>query len=394
MQPSPVQLRLARARVVIAAAALAAATLPAGCGAGAAPGPDAGGSEAPGPDAAGGAAPPVRPAGTVTLPSGMPFDGTTVGGLSGIDYDPATGRYVVISDDQATAGPTRAYTLDLPLDPDGAPQQPQLRSMIALTGPDGPYPRYGSDTEAVRWAPGGGLLYASEGGAPGGLVPFVREAAPDGAFARDLPLPPAYLPHAAADGTQDRGLRQGLGFEGLALSPDGGTVSVISENALAQDGPEAAPGVPSDARLLRLDSATGRVVAEYVYRTDPMQASGGVIGPSVAGVSALTQVGPGQYLTVERSFALPEGFAVTVYLATTDGATDVAGAAALDGTETPMRKTALFRFDGAANNIEGITVGPVLPDGTRTLVLVADDNMGRVGTTAFSVLTVGPGAGF
>src|SRR5699024_9975757 len=47
----------------------------------------------------------VRLVGSVAVPDGTQFQGTTVGGLSGIDYDPDTGHYVVISDDKGEGGP-------------------------------------------------------------------------------------------------------------------------------------------------------------------------------------------------------------------------------------------------------------------------------------------------
>jgi 3-phytase len=41
-----------------------------------------------------------------------------------------------------------------------------------------------------------------------------------------------------------------------------------------------------------------------------------------------------------------------------------------------VRKTLLYDFSTgfAPDNLEGMTFGPVLPDGDRTLVLVSDDN--------------------
>lgn len=335
---------------------------------------------------------------SVTVPAGQRFGGTTIGGLSGIDYDPDAGRYVVVSDDKGEYGLARAYTLTMPLGPDGGLTQPQFTAMIPLGAPGGgTYPDGASDTESVRLTPDGGLLYGSEGyglpGQPGSREPFLRASGPDGAFRRDYPLPAAFEPQGDASGSQTSGLRPNLGFEGLALSDDGATISAIGENALIQDGPAAAPDTPSPSRLLRIDRATGAAEAEYVYETDPMRTSGTVIGPSVAGVSAMTQADATTYLTVERSFAFPKGFSVRIYRATTDGADDVAGKTALDGTENAMRKTELFDFAeaGVSNNIEGITFGPKLPDGNRSLVLVADDNFGQVGSTTFYLLDAGRG---
>ncbi|WP_369794515.1 hypothetical protein [Kutzneria sp. 744] len=43
----------------------------------------------------------VRLLGEQIVPFNLPFQGTTVGGLSAIDRDPRTGQYVLISDDRS-----------------------------------------------------------------------------------------------------------------------------------------------------------------------------------------------------------------------------------------------------------------------------------------------------
>ena len=53
--------------------------------------------------------------GQQVLPPGYRYADTTVGGLSGIDYDAATGRYWAISDDHSEHGPSRFYELALDL---------------------------------------------------------------------------------------------------------------------------------------------------------------------------------------------------------------------------------------------------------------------------------------
>src|ERR671933_620017 len=41
------------------------------------------------------------------------FEGTTVGGFSGLDRDRRSGEWVIISDDRSTLQPARFYTADL-----------------------------------------------------------------------------------------------------------------------------------------------------------------------------------------------------------------------------------------------------------------------------------------
>ncbi|MEL7062049.1 MAG: esterase-like activity of phytase family protein, partial [Acidobacteriota bacterium] len=42
-------------------------------------------------------------------------DGVTVGGLSGLDFDPTTGRFLAISDDPSTPGRTGAHLFEIEL---------------------------------------------------------------------------------------------------------------------------------------------------------------------------------------------------------------------------------------------------------------------------------------
>lgn len=66
------------------------------------------------------AAPPAgahaRLLGEKIVPRGLSFENTTVGGLSGIDRNPCTGEYVLISDDRSVQQPARFYTAAIEVD--------------------------------------------------------------------------------------------------------------------------------------------------------------------------------------------------------------------------------------------------------------------------------------
>ena len=51
--------------------------------------------------------------GESTLPAGLVFENTVVGGLSSIAYDAGRDVYYAISDDQGSLGPVRVYTLTI-----------------------------------------------------------------------------------------------------------------------------------------------------------------------------------------------------------------------------------------------------------------------------------------
>ncbi|BBC38981.1 hypothetical protein SGFS_102750 [Streptomyces graminofaciens] len=355
--------------------------------------------------ASSGQAPDVRLLDTISVPVGGTELGMPFGGLSGIDYDPGSGTYVAVSDDRSENGKARFYTLRLPLAGGAfAGSAPDVESLSVLADTDGaPFAAKTVDPEAIRFTPGArSVLWTSEGASSAGKPAFVREATTSGGYVTELPLPSAYAPVRSASGTLTAGVRNNQALEGLTLSPDGGKAVTITENALVQDGPAASLVAKSPSRLLVTDRRTGEPVAERVYEVDPISdAPTAPLPPPVntysadRGVSEILAINETDYLTVERSFASGVGFAIRVYWTSTLGATDVRGEEALSGTETPMTKKLLFDFTttGAdADNVEGITWGPTLPDGSRSLVLVADDNFGFNGsTTKFHLLSVRSG---
>ncbi len=347
----------------------------------------------------------VRLLDTLTVPAGTTELGMPFGGLSGIDYEPRSGEYVALSDDRSENGKARFYTLRLPLDgAKFADAKPDLDGLTVLADTTGePFAPKAVDPEAIRWTPGAkSLLWTSEGASSTGQPAFVREATTVGGYVRELPLPKAYAPVRTASGTLTAGVRNNQALEGLTLSPDGRTVATITENALVQDGPAAGLTVKSPSRLLLADRQTGKPEAEHVYEVDPISDAPTAPLPAPVGtyaadrgVSEILAINETDYLTVERSFASGVGFSIRLYWTSTIGATDVGGKEALSGTEKPMPKKLLYDFTTSgtdADNVEGITWGPKLPDGSRSLVLVADDNFGFNGSvTKFHLLSVRSG---
>ncbi|MFC7448192.1 esterase-like activity of phytase family protein [Rhodococcus daqingensis] len=330
---------------------------------------------------------------SITVPTGTPFDGFPIGGLSGIDYDSARGEYVAISDNRGEQGPVRYYSLRLPLDQAGKLTTAEFTGQTSLLDTNqAPFTPRTADTESIRYLPGSdSLLYTSEGSARIGLPGFVRETARDGKFLRDYALPEAYTPKA----TPPSGFRDNLGFEAVTVDRAGTTITAASENALAQDGPAISDQVGSQSRFLRIDRVTGAHRGEFVYDVDPVRLAPGepfVPVSSVNGIGEILAVGDSDYLVLERNVSAGGGFSVKIFRTDVHGAENVAGKPVLGGTERKMRKELVFDFAAAGVNpecIEGITWGPTGPDGTRTLVLVADDNFGLAGKTTFHLLTVG-----
>ncbi|GAB3208245.1 esterase-like activity of phytase family protein [Nocardia tengchongensis] len=154
------------------------------------------------------------------------------------------------------------------------------------------------------------------------------------------------------------------------------------------DGPAAGPDVESRARLVQIHHTTGADLAEYIYPVDKV-APGAL--PIATGVAEILSIDADRYLTLERSLIPGKGFTARIYETSTAGADPVTGQAAAPASAKPMSKRLLFDF--AANGVdpqctEGMTWGPDLPGGARSLVLVSDNNFGQAGKTAFHLLAV------
>ncbi|MFD1151243.1 esterase-like activity of phytase family protein [Saccharothrix hoggarensis] len=346
------------------------------------------------------AAPPVRFLGHTTLPHALRFEGTTVGGLSGVDRDPSTGGYVLISDDRSYTDPARFYTADLRIDGSGV-HDVRITGTRALRHPDGgtyspPTLNDGRtvDPEDIRVDPlTGDYWWSQEGDRPatGGPVviqPSIQRARRDGAYAGSLPLPRhyAYAP--------DRGPRRNLALEAITFSPDGNLVTSVVEGPLLQDG-----DVPTADRgaLTRLTVQTrdGSVVRQHAYPLEPLFAAPepGPWGPDtgVPAILADPKV-PGRYYALERSWVPGADYKVRLFQVDVAGATDVRHQDVLADDVRPVRKKRLADLHDfplpVVDNVEGLAWGPRLPSGERTLLLVSDDNFAVEEFTRFIALAL------
>ena len=336
--------------------------------------------------------------GTVDISTGTPFEGTELGGLSSITYDPARDIYYAISDDQGTIDPVRYYTLDIDVS-DGQLDAGDITFLDVTTilDPSGaPYAPTSLDPEGLVLAHEGQLYFSSEGFAAltPPLDPFINRMNLNGRHNRSLVIPDKFLP----DGSLTRGVRPNLGFESLNVTPDHKTLVTASEGALAQDGPAANVGQSSFARILEYRLSPGRPGSEYVYVVNPVAET-----PDPANafrVNGLVELLPldnaGTMLALERSFSVgAEGGGNTIWLyeIQTQGATDVSDKfSLLNQAFTPVTKREILNVEEdlgiEPDNIEGMAFGPALPDGRLPLILVSDNNFAVNQTTQFIVLAV------
>jgi hypothetical protein len=338
----------------------------------------------------------VRYIGQQILPNGHQYAGTTVGGLSGIDYDSANERYYAISDDRSERQAARFYTLKIDLAQFNTRPAPgyegiAFTAMMVLRNQQGlPYARRSVDPESIRLAPGVNSLYWSdEGIAVDGVPPAVVEIDMAGGFRRSLAIPQHFRPRSG------RGVRDNLAFESLAVTPSGSRLIVATENALVQDGPPADGDQGSPCRVLAFESARRVPVAEYVYLTDPVTNPPSLPLPyQTNGLVEMLALDEQRFLALERSFAPTVGTDIRVYWVDLDSGTNVIDAPSLPERDyRPLAKSLLINlktFGIAADNVEGMTWGPRLRNGNRSLILVSDNNFSDRQVTQFLAFELVP----
>lgn len=356
------------------------------------------------------------------VPTSAVFRGVPVGGLSSIDYVPATGRYLAISDNRSDRGPARFYELALDLSKfrrsatpgDAGVSWVNMTTILDLDGQ--PFGRNMVDPESLRLDARRNLIYWSNEGqrsSAGFQNPTVRRMTPDGKPAGEFPVPAYYHPSGSAGGLAagDVGVYNNLAFESIALTPDGKTLWTMTENGLAQDSLPTAVGRGSRARMLSFDLDSGKAGAEYVYEVGPVPFPPAKAGDfATNGVPDMLALSDHEFIVIERAYAvgaqtpgiaaltkLPTSNTIKLFLVDTRGATDVAGWTSIKGREvTPVKRTLLMDLsslkndDGsilALDNIEGLTFGPVV-NGKRTLILVSDNNFNPAQFTQFVALTI------
>jgi len=321
--------------------------------------------------------------GQAIVPTATTFQGTTVGGLSSITFDAQRDVFYAVSDDPSQFQPARFYTVALDLS-DGHLSNGDVAftDVTTLLAPGGqPYAPFSLDPEGLALTKDRELILTSEGFANSLVDPFVRRYALDGSFLGSLPVPQPFLPTA----DHSSGVRQNLAFESAGVPNNGRFLFTGTENALFQDGPAATVAGGSPARILRYNLQTGRLDRQWIYESDPVaQLPVPATQFSVNGLVELLPLNNQFLIAMERSFSVGvpgTGNTIKLY--------EVALPGASDGT---AQKTLLLDLDELGiplDNVEGLTFGPRLPDGRRSVVLVSDNNFAASQFTQFLLFAAG-----
>jgi hypothetical protein len=315
--------------------------------------------------------------GEVSVEPNLIVGGARLGGISGIHFSPPTNDWLLISDDRGPNGGPTIFTAKLTLDSseeisvivEGALTLNSLEEELGMP--------YSVDAEAVRSSDAGSMIWwAFEGdeNTPAGLR---RLDLVDGIIS-NISLPSALQPQT----DRDQGPRPNRSLEGLAIDPDEKWIWVGLEAPLLQDGNPPTAEKGAHVRIIAIDGS-GKMQQSLRYRLEPI--ANHVPGRlSDNGLSEILALGRTRFLALERSGLQQSDGSFTFH--------QRIFCSFPTSVQTRLDKQLLADVNGfgdfARANFEGMTFGPDLPDGRRSLVLVEDNNFSDGISTTIAVFAI------
>ena len=327
--------------------------------------------------------------GEVNFPTGLKFKNTEVGGLSGITYNQDKQIYYAISDDRSRKAAARFYTLKIDLDINKISEETVtfIDVTTLLNENSQPFPSLSIDTEGIALT-GESLFISSEGDRKRQIQPFIREFSLAGKQLQNLPIPKKFLIQA------ESGIRNNLALENLTITPNKKYLFTATENALIQDGVKANVSTGSPCRILQYDLIKGKPEKEFLYITEPITSKSNNSGVlKINGLVELMALDDTHLLSLERSFSLDTGNVIKLFQVDLSNADNIQKINSLNTHLTPISPAQkellldLSNLELISDNIEGMTFGPRLADGRRSLILVSDNNFNPLQLTQFLIFS-------
>jgi hypothetical protein len=328
----------------------------------------------------------------VVIPTKQVFQKSKIGGLSGLVFDSSTQKLFAISDDRGIVDEPRIYQFKLEISAKDFKVEPEKVIFLTVNESEMSHKTTGSspklfakvlDPEAISMTPWGDFLVTNEGDMnkrPRAL-PQIFTVNATGTIMREYEIPKDFIPEAS--GAQKKGVQNNMAFEGLAASPNGKEWMAATEAPLMQD--------PSDSvRFLQYEMPEAWILKpakEYKYPLAEKQMNMQTGLELQKGVSEVHYLNEHELLVLERLVQISkQGMDLKVQLYRTDlKQADPQG---------KLMKSLVLDFGtlepkiGRIGNFEGMTWGPNLPDGRRTLIFVSDDNFMKSLRTQFLLFAV------
>ncbi len=309
------------------------------------------------------------------LQDSLRFQNTLIGGLSGIDYD-GDNFYFVVDD----SNNPRILKASIQFNKDTISKIDFLK-LIEVKDSSVFFKENALDLESVIYDKKEDEFHlVSEGSINKGKEPSIFKINAEGNFISAFEIP-EYL--------KTRG-KHNASFESSTLSIDEKGIWTAMEGVIKGDGEEPAfTKTNSPIRLTLFNKNLGQAKKQYAYMLDGIEKpKKGKI--NLNGVTAILADTETTFFVLERGYQSgynSYGNTVKLYRSKIkETTTNTLNIESLESTEyIPMEKELVLNFNdikehltnGIIDNIEGITFGPLLANGNRSLIVVSDDNFQR-----------------
>lgn len=322
--------------------------------------------------------------GEYQLPKATPFENKPIGGFSSLSYEvPGYGtpkgrgiRFYALSDPTETTDPVQFYTLKFNLEtPDS--ETPRLKDIevesvtVLKDSENQPLSQHQFTPESIAFSPRNSVFVATENLENSNVTSLIAEYNfQTGTLKNTVPLSPFYVPKLE-DSQQKQGVEPQFGFKALTVSPDGFSpdgrdpfrLFTATEHPLIQDRDAEQA---TKLRLLHYVVAdrASFLVSESLY---PLEETSQGLIDIAAGKGGLL-------FSLEESN--PSG---KIYQLFTGDSTDISRINSLKGElrkVQPIRKKLLLDLQDLGISIQhlgSMALGPRLPDGSQSLVLISED---------------------
>jgi hypothetical protein len=332
--------------------------------------------------------------GSYTLPQ-TNFNGTTVGGFSALAYDAQQDRIYGLVDDKVNP---RVYTLQFNREAlSSSPSTINVKAVTSLQDPlktEGAKPTATLDGEGMVLTHRGTFFIASEGNLNLKIPPRLSEFnRVNGSWNQDLTLPKQYWAFDP-EGTFDLGVSPNRGFESLAINAEGDRLFAATQGPLGQD------KTHPYSRFLHywIGEPEPILISEHLYPLEALDTAldAAPTEESYQGLRDLVSIdNAGHFLALEQSHSKTTGDRTVLYQLATGVATDISGMRTLPSTLkgiVPILKKPLLDLADlnlSLHNLQGLTLGPQLADGSRSLLLISDNGMNSGVPTQVVMLRLG-----
>jgi len=303
------------------------------------------------------------------------IDGTLVGGLSGIDYQ--NGKYILVCDDASNPRFYEAKIDIINYQISVVEIQKVIQIKDSVNYLDLESIRFNSNKDEI--------LLTSEGHIKMQKNPTFFSVDSEGSRVNDFEIPSEFYFNSVQKPRHNGTL------EGLTKSIDGKGYWIAMELPLEMDGP--VPDIVktnSPVRITYFDALSLKTEKQFSYHLDPI-AKPPKEKFAINGLTDILEYDIDQFFILERSYSGGlgnQGNTVKIFNVNASQATNIYTFQSLKNSEyMAASKESIFDFEEvrgeltnySIDNIEGISFGPILPNGNKSIILVSDNNFNKLG---------------